>query len=58
MESVPPSESDAATGEEASDSFHVRLEQYEGPLDALLDLVKKQRQLPFLEGHDVRRYGD
>ncbi len=43
MESVPPSESDAATGEEASDSFHVRLEQYEGPLDALLDLVKKQR---------------
>lgn len=26
-----------------SDSFQVRLEQYEGPLDALLELIKKQR---------------
>lgn len=25
-----------------ADRFHVRLDQYEGPLDALLDLVKKQ----------------
>ena len=29
--------------EETANSFQVRLEQYEGPLDALLDLVKKQR---------------
>ena len=45
----PAREPQATSGDEpeshegTADSFQVRLEQYEGPLDALLDLVKKQR---------------
>ena len=31
------------SGSDGSDSFFVRLDQYAGPLDALLDLVRKQR---------------
>lgn len=40
LEDPAPGESDGAAP--LGDRFHVRLDQYEGPLDALLDLVKQQ----------------
>ncbi len=40
LEGLPTSEPSRAAP--LDDRFHVRLDQYEGPLDALLDLVKKQ----------------
>lgn len=40
LKGLPTSEPDGAAP--LGDQFRVRLDQYEGPLDALLDLVKKQ----------------
>lgn len=40
LEGLPTSKPSGAAP--LDDRFHVRLDQYEGPLDALLDLVKKQ----------------
>lgn len=40
---LPERQHGPATEELATDSFHVNIQQYEGPLDALLDLIKRQR---------------